>query len=904
MRIIGRARELELIATCRAQSALQSATLSFDSEAGGGKTALLDAAVEAAGDEMLILRCSPTLAESSLPYAALGDLLVSIADLSCVAPTPRAGLEQALLRADPSSLPTDARLVGLGCVAVWQHLADQGPVLIVIDDLQWLDQASAAALAFSVRRLPKNNVLVLAARRTGEPSIELPGDAVALGPLAPDDLMAILVDRTHQLATPLAGRALRLITESAAGNPLYALELARELIARPGGVADPLVVPSSLTDLLLRRFGAIDRELGDALACVALLAKPELSIVRRLGILGAVSRAEAEGFVETSSGRVVFGHPLFGAAILDQVPTLGRRSLHRRLAAVVDSPVEAVRHLGLAAEGPDSELAARLSREIDGLLGRGAVDEAAQLAELAARLTPESDDDHPARYVSAAHLAFQSGESGRAIELLARVDGALTPAPVRVRELLVRAMIAYSAGSAIEARDAALSALEKCTTDSERIEVRSTIARVSYDHFPTAAEHAAEALALAERTDVSPGVLASALIAWAGTRCMIGEGLDQSAYHRAIELERGSVYFAADSAFGSLAALLKIVDRVDEARTMLLQLLADTDDDGSLPYALSHLPQLELWTGNWDLAEDYAHRHLEAALRTGQHDQVSQAQNNLALIDAYRGDTARAVELAQTILVAGRESGDAWTERSGAGLLGFVALSEGDAPRAVELLERWYELGEQMGLREPGYNRLAGDLVEALVAAGSLERATVVGDRMNELAERLDRPTLVAAACRVRALVAAARGDRITALELAQRAVELSSASPFVFDRARCWLTLGQIHRRFKEKSAARSALQTALAEFERLGAERFVHRTRQDLARIGLRPAASLGLTETEQRVAELAATGKTVRQVGDELFISAKTVEANLTRIYRKLGFSGRAELATWAATRGVEA
>jgi DNA-binding NarL/FixJ family response regulator len=243
--------------------------------------------------------------------------------------------------------------------------------------------------------------------------------------------------------------------------------------------------------------------------------------------------------------------------------------------------------------------------------------------------------------------------------------------------------------------------------------------------------------------------------------------------------------------------------------------------------------------------------------------------------------------------------GDAWTERNGLGLLGMAALADGDARRAVELLRRWHELAEQMALREPGYCRQQGDFVEALVATGELEEAADYAAFMRANADRLDRPSLHAGACRAEALVAAAQGDRDNAVRLGEAAVQGYASTPLVVEHARSMLTLGQIHRRFKEKAAARVQLEAALEVFDRLGAERWSERTRQDLARIGLRTTHAMALTETELRVARLAATGRTVRQVGDELFISPKTVEANLTRVYRKLGLTGRAELATWAAT-----
>jgi DNA-binding CsgD family transcriptional regulator len=543
-----------------------------------------------------------------------------------------------------------------------------------------------------------------------------------------------------------------------------------------------------------------------------------------------------------------------------------------------------------------------LAEVASSLAARGAVEHAAEFAALAAQITPLTSSERRGRYVDAAHLAFQSGGGDAAQRLLAEVDRSVPEPSIRVREMLVRAKVEFSIGSAAAAQAHAREALGRCTTDAERIEVHSILGRVSYDNFDRAAEHASEADRLAAQADVSDAVRASVLVARATATLMAGGGLDRRLHERAIELERTTSGYAPDSAFASLAVLLKIVDELDESRSMLQEILRRNEDDGALPFVLSHLPQLELWTGNWDAAEEYAQRHLEAALRTGQHDQVLQAHNNLTVIDIYRGHVADAAVRAEQIRQAGVDEGDEWTERNGLGLLGLIALAEGNAERAAQLLGRWHELAERMALREPGYCRMQADYVEALVATGRLDEAAEFAAMMQANATRLCRPSLLAGAARVQALIAAANGDRDGAVRLAQAAVRQFAATPLVVELARAHLTLGQIHRRFKEKSAARTALSDALEVFERLGAERFAERARQDLARIGLRAPASDSLTETERRVAELAAKGRTVRQVGDELFISPKTVEANLTRVYRKLGLSGRAELATWVANSGA--
>ena len=372
-------------------------------------------------------------------------------------------------------------------------------------------------------------------------------------------------------------------------------------------------------------------------------------------------------------------------------------------------------------------------------------------------------------------------------------------------------------------------------------------------------------------------------------------------FARAIELERGSAISAADSAAGALAALLKYADELDESREMLESLI-DEADEGSLPYVLGHLPQLELWTGRWDVAEQCANRQLDVARRTQQESQVQAAYFNVAVVAAFRGSIAEAMPLATALVEEGRATGALWTERNGAGLLGFLAMSAGDAASAVTHLGRYDELGEAMNLREPGYLRFFGDFVEGLVAVGDIDRAIELLDRVEPRAVLLNRTSAIGSVRRGRALVLAHAGDVDAAVGAARGAVEAYAGTALVYDRARAMLTLGTVLRRFKVRAEARTVLSDALELFEQMGAASFVERTRLELARVGIRVQAPLGLTATESRVASLAAAGRTTRQIADTLFISTKTVEANLTRIYRKVGVANRAELATALAARST--
>ena len=905
--LVGRSAELarlhELIESCSRRSRV----VTIEGAAGLGKTALLNAARDAAlASGVAVLTCGPAEVEQGYDFAALGDLLAPIADVSALQPSLDpvlcASLDAVLLRGAPRGAPPEPRSIGLALVGVVRSLVDRGRLVLLLDDVQWMDPASAAALTFAARRLPDAGVLVLAARRVPSPGFSLPGETLPLDPLTSD----AVTDLLRVADTPgrrLTVRELRTIVATVEGNPMFAIELARHAARSASG--DALSLPRSLRDVVSTRLAGVSDDVRGALSLLALAARPDAALIRALGINDLVAEAEVHGLLDTTSARVAFGHPLLAAALRDDLTPTARRRAHHRLADAVSDPAWRVWHAAHAADTTDGGLAERSAAESAALVARGAHEQAADLAILAARLTPRGDAAFHSRHVTAAELAFQRGEGAVTREMLSTASGNATTLADERREQMVRAVAEYSLGA--DARQAALAALAACTTDAERVEVQSLLARVSYDDFDVSLAHADEAFRLAERCELPAAVRVQVLTARATEAFMAGHGLDREMFERAMQLEREEagpqMLYSANSAFASYAALLKIAGEFTEARAMLGALLDGNEDDGTLPFALSHLPQLELWTGNWDAAEDLAHRHLDVALRAGQEEQAEQARNNLAQVHLYKGDVAEAAAIAAEMLERGRAAGDLWTERNGLGLLGLVALAEGDAARAMPLLQRWHSLSEQMHLREPGYCRLRAELVEALVATGHLDDAESIASQMSADAVRLQRPLVGAVAARVAALAAAARGDRAAALDLAGRAAADLAKTDLVFEHARALLTLGQIHRRFKEKSAARDALQAAMAIFVQLGAERFAERCRQDLARISLRAPASTALTETERRVAELAATGRTVRQVADVLFISPKTVEANLTRVYRKLGLSGRAELARWAATNEVD-
>jgi DNA-binding CsgD family transcriptional regulator len=232
-------------------------------------------------------------------------------------------------------------------------------------------------------------------------------------------------------------------------------------------------------------------------------------------------------------------------------------------------------------------------------------------------------------------------------------------------------------------------------------------------------------------------------------------------------------------------------------------------------------------------------------------------------------------------------------EMSATSVFGFIELSRGDSLAARAWLDRWSELTDELGVIDPGISRFYGDHIESLIALGEIAEATARVDELDRRSVRADRVSAMAIVARCRALLAAASGDTGLALEQIQRALELDEACPVPFERNRSLLVAGVVHRRARHKAAARGALAEAASGFAALGAAEWSDRCEQEMQRVGTPAASVTSLTATEQKIAELAATGLTNRQVAEQSFLSSKTVEANLARVYRKLGITSRAEL-----------
>ncbi|OFW72089.1 MAG: hypothetical protein A2Y55_12545 [Actinobacteria bacterium RBG_16_68_12] len=878
-------------------------------EPGIGKTTLWRAAIARAAELGYQVRSTrPTESEANLSHMGLGDLFEGLSDevLDSLPGPQRVALEVALLRAEAPDNGLDHRTVCVAFLAVLRSIAASDPLLLAIEDVQWLDGATGQVLGFVARRLIDERISFLATLRTGSGNTDpvefvhkLGGDGVRtidLTGISLDPLNAFLDAR---LQTRLPRPTVRRIHEASGGNAFFSLEIGRALLAGRLQLEQGRAIglPADLADLLPNHLAELPSSTRELLLMCSAASTPTTTVMRSAvrdarSVSTGLTTAVAAGVIELEGDRIAFTHPLLASAVYSEATEDRRREVHRRLAEVITDPEERARHLALATEGPDLDVATALEQAAHLARRRGAPAAAADLCSLAVDVTPEEDGSRLLRLrMQAADCLLLAGDPERALAIVRPVAATEPPGPTRAEALWRKGCLLFWLNDFEGAADALAEALLQPEVASQRL---STIHvwrawAVKWHDLREAERHAEEAVRLARLAE-DPTVLALAIGALIAMRTSLGLEVPSSLLDEAMDLEEvaDAFLFVGDRPSLMIAGRLQLQGDLDEARRICLRLLDEalaTGDEISVADISSRMGGIERLAGNWMASLDHFAR---AAISPVGFDPSWQA-----LVEALMGETARGAAKAQEALQSPLLQHDFEARIGALEVLGFIELSNGDPNGALEHLQIAWQIHQRWGIGEPSAYLFVADYAGALIELGRGEAAEDVLDWLEERGRTLDRPWALAVAARYRGLLAAARGDMPAALACLDDALKHHERLPMPFELGRTILVQGMIRRRAKQKRAAREALEQALEIFERLGAPLWADKARTEVARVSGRQPVRDELTPVERRIARLAAAGRTNREIAVATFLSVRTVEGHLSHMYAKLGIRSRTEL-----------
>jgi DNA-binding CsgD family transcriptional regulator/tetratricopeptide (TPR) repeat protein len=885
--LIGRDAELDAVARWLDLLADGPAALVIGGEAGIGKSTVWEVATaEAAARGALVLVSRPVEAELRLGYAALGDLLGKAAEpvLETLTGPLRQALSAALsLGTEPES--GEPLLVGRATLAVLVELAAAGPLVLAIDDAQWLDAASARALGYAARRLAGHRVAFALSVREGH--AELLGLEGALGDRAVVlHLVGVSVEALgailHSRVQPELPRyLLRRIHARSAGNPFFAEQLA-------GAPEDRL--PTSLDDLVRQRLEAVDRHAGAAIDRVAVLGPSPLSAFEDVT---ALDLAVGAGILIEQEQVVRFAHPLLATGAYARIPPGRRRALHRQAAGENGNVESRAMHLALAASGPDNgaaqvlEDAGRVARQ------RGAPEAAVELADHARRLTPLEDGEALARRtMDQADYLFLAADERGAVALVDELLAGAIRGPVRVRALVQKALTATD-----PARAVALLEEASAEPNVDRTLRTRTLAQLAWQRgawlgdLDPAIDEALDAVEMAEglRDD---SVLVTALTTAGLVMSVAGRVGAADHFRRALAILERTPTAAGDHTPGLAFAherwwrgdFTTAVDLMADERRLAEAL----GDEGLLMRLNIYGSDLATRRGRWDEAAAL----LERALADARDYWRMTALLRRSILRGRRGEPG-ALEDAAEMRASPISTSDPIIAAAADFATGLLTLAEGRIPEAAELMSRLPERSDRSGSRAAEFAVYIPETVAVLVAADQLDKADQLTAQLERRREQFE-PWGDAAIAFCRGLLAQAAGDAQASQELlrvARRGFEEIGAP---WELGLSLLAEGATLRRAGRRRDAAASLDRAVAIFAELRAEPALHRATEELRRARPRPSAGDNLTAAELRVAALVAEGRTNRQVAAELSTTVATVEAHLTRIYGKLAVRSRTQLA----------
>lgn len=828
MKVVGRDTELVRVEVFLDSSREGAARLLLVGEAGIGKTTLWRRGVEVAASRgFRTLTARPSEADASLAYAGLADLLADVEDDTFAwLPDPqREALEVALLRVAPMDQPPDPRAIYTGFRSILGRLAMQTPVLLAVDDLQWLDAPSARALEFADRRLNDDRVGELVSVRLATFREETAGawigdeNRLRLEPLSVQAMHRLIKER---VGASLARPTLVRLHEACRGNAFYALEIARLLVESERSDAQHgWPVPDdvrTVTDLQLRGFPASVRE---GLLRAATASQPTADLLDEESLQVAT---EADMIRVGAGGRIWFAHPLYVAAVYSSASAEQRRRVHAELAEREQNIEERARHLGLAAAGPGAAVASELERAAMHAHARGAPETAAELQERAVELTPASDHAGRARRtLGAAGYWYRAGSFVRARLLLDSLLEAGDDRGMRARALHLLAQVRFHEESVSDALGLLHEAADTAGDDPElrapvELDLAYALVSVSFD-FEQARPHADAALAHARRLD-DRVLLAQALAVKSIADFLLGADTDETAIGEALELERADDDCPVELRPSLIAGHLALyTTRFTAGRSVLYPLCArlrERGEEAALWSPLTAIAWLECWAGDLEAARRAAEEAVTTAELSGGDSVRGAGLAHAAFVDAYAGREQSCRERVAAALAEMDRTGYAVHAIWSLNALGLLELSLGNSAAAAQAFEPLLGFFERNPPAEPIRSFFLPDAIEALIGIGELERAQRLIQHLDERGRALRRLWVLAASARCAALLHAARRQFPAAHTSIGEALAHHDQLSMPLERARALLIKGQLERRAKHWATARRALEDATLICER----------------------------------------------------------------------------------------
>jgi DNA-binding CsgD family transcriptional regulator/tetratricopeptide (TPR) repeat protein len=872
-------------------------------EPGVGKTVLLEYAVERAS-ECRVVRASGVQSEMELAFAGLHQLCAPMLDQAERLPAPQRDALRTAFGLSPGTTP-DRFLVGLAVLGLMAEVAQERPLICVIDDAQWLDRASAQALAFAARRLVAESVALVFATRDPDEAAELTGLAqLVVGGLPDEDARELL---KSALRTPVDDRVLDRIVAETRGNPLALLELPRGMtpaeLAGGFGLPGAHALEGRIEESYRQRIAPLPSQTQRLLlvAAVEPLGDPVLvwRAAERLGIgIDAAAPATEAGLLEIGA-RVRFHHPLVRSAVYQTASPEERRGAHGALAAVTDPDADPDRrawHAAQATAVPDEAVAAELERSASRAQARGGLAAAAAFLERAAELTRDPMR-RAQRALASAQATHQAGAPDVALRLLSLAEAGPLDKLQLARVNLLRAQIAFTVNRGSEAPPLLLDAAR----EFESLDVE--LARETYldalfaamfagalasgDSLREAAE-AARAAPPPTRAPRAPDLLLDGL----ATRLTDGYAPGIGKIRRALEAFRGQhnsrehdlrwLWLACTA-----ATHVWDYETWEELAARFVQVARDTGALAVLPFALSQRIGVHTFCGELTAGATLREELVSVAEAT-RNPLVSMASLILA---AWQGKEAEATKLieASTTEVQGRGEGIGLTVAKWAGALLYNSL--GRYEDALAAAQQACEHPPVMGMSPWG---ALVELVEAATRTGQPGRAADALERLTEVTRASGTEWALGIEARTRALVS--NGE---AADTAYRAaIEHLERTRMRGELARAHLLYGEWLRRERRRLDARDQLRTAHGMFTAMGAKAFAQRAARELLATGetarKRTVETNGqLTAQETQIVRLAREGLSNPEIGARLFLSPRTVEWHLSKIFGKLHITSRRQL-----------